>query len=192
MSSDVKKRIFTAVKAAMAVALLAEVSLGAWVRHSNWPSPDSVDLPAKADVIVVLGGGGEERVRMAYRLFSEGRAKQVLVTGDGGLIVSSLKKSGVPDAALIHESQASTTYENAVYVKPMLDKLGAKTAILVTSWSHAQRAERIFRRLIPEIHFFPAFEKRPAGELSPWEKDSQERERRAALYCFVRYGIWCF
>ena len=180
------------LKAFVLSLLVLAVGLGLWVRHGDWPNPSPEVLPMKADALVVLGGGGQERVREACRLYKEGRAGQVIVTGDGGLIIDPLKKGGIPESALIHETQASTTVENAVYVKPIMEKLGARNVILVTSWSHARRAERIFESMIPGVHFYTSFEKRPEGELQAWDKETQQRERRAALYCLVRYGIWCF
>lgn len=184
--------MFRILKALALLGLLGAVSLGLWVRHADWPNPKAEALPAKMDVMVVLGGGGQERVREACRLYKEGRATQVIVTGDGGLIMTPLIKGGIPESALIYEPHATTTLENAEYVKPLLEKLSAKSVILVTSWTHARRAERIFASLMPTMRFYTAFEKRPVGELPIWEKESQQRERRAALYCLVRHGIWCF
>jgi uncharacterized SAM-binding protein YcdF (DUF218 family) len=166
--------------------------LWGWISWADWPDPGMASLPATADAIVVLGGGGEERVRETCRLFKEKRSEKVIVTGDGGLIVASLLKCGVPAASIVHETAASSTIENARNVKPLLMQLQAKSAILVTTWTHARRAQRIFENEIPGLGFSAAYEQRPAQELNEWQADEQRRERIASIYCLLRHGIWCF
>ncbi len=163
----------------------------AWIEWSDWPNPSPDPLPAKADIIVVLGGGHVERPNQALRLYQEGRAVRIIVTGDGGSIFTSLLRQGVPESVLVHETKATSTVENAEKVKPLLEGLHVKTAILVTTWSHAQRSKKVFQRVIPDVEFFCSFEKRPQV-LSPWEVAGQWRERLAAIYYFIAHGIWCF
>lgn len=173
----------------LVIACLA--TLSQWIAFADWPNPAATPLPAKTDVIVVLGGGGEERVRLTCKLYQEGRAPKVLVTGDGGLIISGLRSGGIPETALIHETEATSTIENARYAKPLLHQLNARSVILVTTWFHAQRAQRIFQREMPGITFSVAFEPRTLP-LSPFDAGDQRRERIAAFYYLLRYGVWCF
>jgi uncharacterized SAM-binding protein YcdF (DUF218 family) len=165
--------------------------LSSWVLWGDWPNPTPDELPARADVIVVLGGGAQERPRQAWKLLQEGRAEKVIVSGDGGIIVNHLLKLGTPQTALIHETEATSTLENARKTRPLLAGMKATTAVLVTTWSHARRAKRTFEREIPEVRFYSSFEPRPQ-KLNDWDKASQQTERYAALYFFFFRGLWCF
>lgn len=165
--------------------------LSSWILWGDWPNPSPDELPAHADVIVVLGGGAQERPRQAWKLYQERRSEKILVSGDGGHIVNHLRKLGIPPGALIHETEATSTLENARKTRPLLAGMKAKTAILVTTWSHARRARCLFEREVPGVRFYNSFESRPAS-LNYWDKASQQTERYAALYLFFFRGRWCF
>jgi len=166
--------------------------VASWLLWGDWPNPTPDESPVRADVIVVLGGGALERPRQAWKLFQEGRADRVIVTGDGGSIVNELLRLGMPETALIHETEAMSTLENAERTRPLLEGIRAKTAILVTTWSHAIRARRVFERVIPEVQFYSSSEPKPSEPLNQWQKGEQRHERVAALYCLLFKGIWCF
>ena len=67
----------------------------------------------KADVMVVLGGGGTERPERAAELFKQGEAPKILVSGNGDCrwIGQFLETQGVPSAAITLESRSNTTRE---------------------------------------------------------------------------------
>lgn len=178
-------------KAKVALGLTLCLAGFAWVLWADWPNPRPDPIPHQVDVIVVLGGGAKERPVHAMKLFKEGRAPKVIVTGDGDIIVNELLAQGMPKEALIHEKAATSTVENAKNTLPLLSKMGAKSAVLVTTWTHARRAHRIFEKYIPGIKFYSSFIPSPA-ELNYYEEISQRRERLAALYCLVVHGVWCF
>lgn len=190
MSAVKSKRIVAGLVFFLAAAVIFSV-ISSWLMWGDWPNPTSDELPRRADVIVVLGGGALERPRQAWKLFREGRADRVIVTGDGGSIVDELLHLGMPEAALIHETEASSTLENAEKTIPLLERMKARTAILVTTWSHANRARRIFERKIPGVEFYIAFEQKPEV-MSESDRGYQRRERLAALYYLLFKGIWCF
>ena len=172
-------------------AAAAVFSLAVWVAWGDWPNPVADPLPAKADGVVVLGGGHEERPRQAMKLYEEGRAPWILVTGDGGIIVSDLTKRGLPPPALRHETEAKSTWENAQFSRPLLEAEGARSVILVTTWFHAQRAKRIFEEQYPNFAVSVSFEPRPLV-LTQWDAACQRRERLAALHHLFVHGLWCF
>jgi len=134
----------------------------------------------KADVIVVLGGFSKDRVAEAVRLFEHGHAPKILVTGDEGGIVKDLLAKGIPEKAIIHENAARSTCENAEFSRPMLDAMGAKRAIIVTSWYHAGRALRIFQHLVPGDEFTIAYVP---------ECDSSEKENDAKMAAREKFAI---
>jgi uncharacterized SAM-binding protein YcdF (DUF218 family) len=111
----------------------------------------------KADAAVVLGGTSKDRIILASRLHRDGLANQIVVTGDLGEIVKALRDDGMPASALIHESKATSTVENAMFSKPLLEQIRAKNVIIVTSWYHAGRAQRVFQFVCPDINFSVAY-----------------------------------
>ncbi len=113
------------------------------------------DPPAQADVIVVLGGDGPPRALQAATLWHEGKAPLVLVTGYGDcdFIRDVLVRSGVDVAAISTECLSLSTWENATFAQPILTEMGAKRAILVTSWFHSRRAVKRFRFVMPQIQW---------------------------------------
>jgi uncharacterized SAM-binding protein YcdF (DUF218 family) len=123
---------------------------------------------APADAIVVLGGGimpatpprrspelsdAGDRVFEAARLWREGRAPLVVACGgslDGAPpeasdIAALLRFLGVAPSAILEDLRSRTTRENAVEARNLLDPLGGKRILLVTSALHMPRAAALFR-----------------------------------------------
>ena len=180
-----------------AVARLAVVSglmmacLLWWIGWGSWPNPELQKLPWKPDVILVLGGGNDERPREALRLSREYPEVPFVVTGDSGIMLAPLLKAGISKSNIHHEQAATSTVENAKFTDPILKKLGAQRVVLVTNWFHAQRSLAVFRRHQPGREFAAAFEPRP-NKMSNWHRYASRRERLAALVYLVRDGIWSF
>ena len=131
----------------------------------------AVDKTPSADAIVVLGGAvgparpprvaadlseGADRVLHAARLFRAKKAPLVVVTGGAGPaggedapesrdMADLLVEWGVPRGAIVEESSALDTHENAVETKRLLDARGLKQVLLVTSALHMPRALATFR-----------------------------------------------
>lgn len=132
-----------------------------------------LDAPI-ADAIVVLGGATREgipprptnevteagdRLIYAARLWKAGAAPLVLVTGgavgvqgpagkpESDAMADILGVLGVPPDAILLESEARNTFENALYSGPILAEAGAETILLVTSAVHMPRAAAIFRTM---------------------------------------------
>ena len=117
--------------------------------------------PAKADAIVLLGGGSRERPERAAELFKEQAAPRVIVSGFGDCEINRrlLVAAGVPARVIEVESRSKTTRENARFTAPLLRQGKLKRVILVTSWYHSRRALRCFEHYVPEIEFYsrPAY-----------------------------------
>lgn len=109
----------------------------------------------KADAIIVLGGEPLARPKQAALLYKQGVAEKVFVSGVGDSARNRqiLIQSGVPVSAITMEPRASTTYQNAKMLKPMLESAGVRSALIVTSPFHTRRALACFRKVIPEIRF---------------------------------------
>jgi uncharacterized SAM-binding protein YcdF (DUF218 family) len=129
------------------------------------PAKPASELPT-AGVIVVLGGGiggpvpplrpypdmnsASDRIWHAARLYHAGKAPKILLSGgqalpnsagdDASAMAGLLKDFGVPVEALILEKQSRTTSENARETTIILNKLGIRRVLLVTSALHMPRA----------------------------------------------------
>jgi uncharacterized SAM-binding protein YcdF (DUF218 family) len=110
----------------------------------------------KADVLLVLGGGFNERPERAAELFKEGVAPRVLVSGFGDCkqSVQLLEKTGVPADVITEEGNSRNTLENAKFSIPLLRHMGAHEVVIVTSWYHTRRAMACFEHFAPEIKFY--------------------------------------
>lgn len=112
------------------------------------------DKLEKADVIVVLGGDGNgERVAEGVKLFKQGYAPKILMSGGPVLwhLTSAdwMKKQAVEEGValknILLEKRSMSTLDNARLSLPILKKIGAKRVIIVTSPTHTKRAAAVFR-----------------------------------------------
>ena len=165
------------------------MALAVITQWGDWPSAELDILPAHVDAIVALGGGQDDRAQAAVALLERGISDIVVVTGDGNLIVNYLRAHGVRDSQIIQEPNATSTLENAALVSPILHSRKARDVAIVTSWFHTRRAKTVFAKAMPGINFYVVSEMRPAT-LREWDRQAQRRERYAAIYYFLRYGIW--
>lgn len=141
------------------------------VRSLEWQNIPTTPLPT-ADAIVVLGGAtkaafpprpapdlSEEGDRVFYgaQLYREGKAPIVIASGgriewkgsgppESGDMAVILETLGVPKEAIIEEPRSLNTYENALYVRQILQEKGIKRVLLVTSAMHMPRSLLIFKR----------------------------------------------
>ncbi len=152
--------------------------------------------PVHGDVIVVLGGGTDQgRPEWAAKLFKEGEAPIVLVSGygDDQLTVRLLRQNGVPHEAIQVENASTSTLENALYSTRMLREMGARRVIIVTSWYHSRRALACFRHVAPDLQFYS----RPSYSFyarSEWDRQDTRGHIRTEyvklLAYWPLYGVW--
>lgn len=115
----------------------------------------------KGEILVVLGSEtnadiiGESsywRSVYAVRAWREGWVRHIVVSGAGDTDVpiairmkEFLTAQGIPEQAITAETRSSSTRENALFVKPILEGLPGRR-ILLSSDFHTYRSIRIFRR----------------------------------------------
>lgn len=134
-----------------------------------------------ADCIVVLGGAtlpktpprptvqvsrAGDRVLYAAELFRQGKAPLIICSGKamGGAgqrpaaedMAELLEMLGIPEQAILTETQSGTTYQHTIYLPPLLRQRGFKRVLLVTSAMHMPRTMLVFRKQCPDIDFVPA------------------------------------
>jgi uncharacterized SAM-binding protein YcdF (DUF218 family) len=157
--------------------------------ESRYPDIPVASLPS-ADAVVVLGGavrppearGGlvdlgssADRVWQAARLYKAGKAPLVVLSGgsDPAYSVMSeaeamqvfLRDLGVPDKAMLLETESRNTQQNAENTTRLLRARGIHRILLVTSALHMERALRQFEGRGLEV--IPAATDREAGAPPP-------------------------
>ncbi len=149
-----------------------------------------------AQTLIVLGGGGQDRLDRAAGLFREGRASSIIVSGAGdcdenrnGLI---WPRQVLRAYHVIETEKAShTTKQNAEFTVRLLRARGIKSAIIVTSWYHSRRALACFQKFGQGIQFYSA----PAGRTSVsfWPDKNEIRlayhEYPKLAWYWVRYRV---
>jgi uncharacterized SAM-binding protein YcdF (DUF218 family) len=127
-----------------------------------------------ADAIVVLGGAvagrhpprrpslglhdASSRIWHAADLYRAGKAKWIVVAAGGEResereqveaegIAEMLTTLGVPASAIHLDRDSRNTRENAANTRAIVQRLGAKRVLLVTSAQHMERASRTFAKV---------------------------------------------
>ncbi|MGQ0736664.1 MAG: ElyC/SanA/YdcF family protein, partial [Acidobacteriota bacterium] len=168
--SRARRRGFEAAAAAVVVyALLFQTPLVWW-----FAEPLRLDAPPqRADVVAVFaagvgesgeaGGGHQERVKHAVDLYKAGMAPRMIFSSgyvfafrEAEVMKALAMASGVPEAAIVLEQDASNTREMAERVGAIMAHEGWRTALLVSSPYHMQRAVKTWRRLSPATSVVPA------------------------------------
>ena len=123
------------------------------------------------DVVILLGGLGDERVAMetgqpafndnverliaTHRLLADGRARFAIVSGgpenaelaeysEAHVLARQLAAWGIDPSVVILEDQARNTRENAVYSQRIVEERGFQKVLVVTSAFHMRRAAECF------------------------------------------------
>jgi uncharacterized SAM-binding protein YcdF (DUF218 family) len=149
---------------AWVLAALACLVLAAWIFRAPlltgladaWVVNDPV---AKADAIVILGGGLENRPFAAAKLFHDGIASTILYTDvrlspaeEMGITLPEkeqtrriLLSNNVPETAMtVIGSHVANTYDESRAVRAWIEKTGAKSIIIPTDPFHTRRVRWVF------------------------------------------------
>ncbi|MFZ3341629.1 MAG: YdcF family protein [Terriglobales bacterium] len=146
----------------------------------------STETPSrKADVIVIFGAAQyagrpspvyRARLDHGYELYAEGWAPIIITTGgagldpefsEGGVGRDYLSRRGVPEQALIAETQGSDTAQSAERVANIMRVNGMHRCIAVSDAYHVFRIRALLEREGVEVEVAPRPESRP---LSRWER----------------------
>lgn len=160
----VARRAFRIAWGAMALLFLLEFALGLFGvprRISSWFTGADIELSGRADVIVVLGGGGIPSESGLMRCYC---AAELATAQTNALVVVALPADGEPGAAHVGrmkdelvmrgvsverirmEHEGRHTREQALKVREMLPDMVDSTVAVVSSPSHIRRAVLCFRK----------------------------------------------
>jgi uncharacterized SAM-binding protein YcdF (DUF218 family) len=140
----------------------------------------SAEIPTKkADVIVVFGAAEyvghpspvfRARLDHGYELFQQGMAPVVITTGgsaqdpdfsEGGVGRDYLLRRGVPEQALIAETQGSDTAQSAARVANIMRANGMHSCIAVSDSYHVFRIRALLEHEGVQVELAPRPESRP-------------------------------
>lgn len=160
----------------IAALLLLWLGSNRWVSYAlarslEWQYLPEQNIPT-ADAMIILGGGTEpalfprpevevnaagDRILYGARLYKQGKAPNILVSGGNITFLSEttttpasdmadlLRLTGIPDSAIWIQGNSENTHDDAVLSARMLKERGIKRAILVTSAMHMPRSVALFQ-----------------------------------------------
>lgn len=133
------------------IVAIIVVGFGLFLGLGFYLSPQK--QPIKSDVIVVVSGGQTtSRAERGIELYKQGYAPKIIFSGaaldDGPSNAFAMRdqaiESGVPAWDIAIDEKSQNTFENAENSKRIIDELGGKKIILVTSPYHQRRANQTF------------------------------------------------
>ncbi|MGG1514972.1 YdcF family protein [Paenibacillus oryzisoli] len=177
----------------------AFILLVAWIVFIQWKVQFGVQqpLPKQVDVGIVLGAslrqdtpspGLQERLDLAVDLYRQGRFKQVIVSGgldhNGSKLTEAegmrnyLVSKGVPEKQILLEPRATSTYENLLFSKQIMQENGLVSSIIVTHRYHSARSldiaetiglqQPVVSSIRSEVLFMPYHDTRETLAYTKW------------------------
>lgn len=134
------------------------------------------ETPKESDVIIVPEGEiTEERANRAVQLLQDGysRSDKIIASPLDAINEQYYLGAGAHEDQLINESEATTTYENAVNTLALMDKEGYDSAIVTTSDYHMLRTKMVYDRVNKQYDFdltYVAAYHEVGGELVTWQE----------------------
>lgn len=145
--------------------------------------------PVPADVIIMLGGDDRGRLEKAAELYHAGYADYVMISPIMSEFYSQSREFanalGIPDDAIIEETEATSTYTNAVLTLELMEEFGFESALVVTSDFHMKRSRLSFERVNAD-----RFELTYVAALSENGEKWHERSYARLLWSKEFYKIW--
>ncbi len=164
------------------------------IRRQMW-----TDETRPSDVIVVLGAAEyagrpspvfRARLDHALNLYHRGVAPMMITTGgkgedpqysEGGVGRKYLIEHGVPDEAIIAETQSDNTDESTERVAAIMQKNGMKSCVVVSDGYHLYRAKQMLGRYGVQVYGAPRPQFRPR---SRWQRTT------LVLREVLSYTLW--
>jgi uncharacterized SAM-binding protein YcdF (DUF218 family) len=188
--------------AGLVVAVLIS-RLGRWLEAP-------AQAPSAADVILVLGGGGGNRIVTGLNLYQQGMAPRLLLSGAEAnhhagyhdpidWRADLLVKAGVPRASILLDRTSRNTWEEAVNALELMRAAGWHHVIVVSDPTHMRRLSWTWHQASKEADVSFVLVSAPAAGWNGegWWRD--EASRRNALielakifYYYIVHNQWFF
>ncbi len=164
------------------------------------------DALHSTDAIVILSGGGSERLEYGAKLVNEKATRQVILTETGELTKAgtpvtvsnrsllSSEYSIIQDNVTFTRQTSSNTYEEAQAVAELMGQKGWSSLIVVTDSFHSRRTSLIFRRVMQseKIQVYVQPVDVPDYWYDPWLWWMTPESRKATLLEFSKIIAYYF
>jgi uncharacterized SAM-binding protein YcdF (DUF218 family) len=197
-------------KVLLAILVAAQVSvvmlaIGAWYNVGRYLDVSSA--PQQADAILVMGGegGAFARTRHAVRLYEEGYAPVVVLSGGSlagaGIACTSTALSleaatalGLPEAAILLAPEAQSTLDEARNVRALAEQEGWRSLLLVTDRFHTRRSQQTMVALLPDAVIRASAPDDPLYNVTRWWANERSlvlsvNEIMKLGFYWIEYGI---
>ncbi len=147
------------------------------------------------DSLIVLGGDNNgERVDRAVRLYRQGYARELLLSGGPlawGLTAAQWMKRqalslGVPAGAIRLEDESESTIDNAKMSLALLNGK-VRSVALVTSPTHSRRAKKVFSKVFSKagikVYSYPVLPAESRFKVSRWW--TRHEDTQAVMWEYV-------
>jgi uncharacterized SAM-binding protein YcdF (DUF218 family) len=123
----------------------------------------AVPRAARYDAALILGCPAERdgtpslcercRVKSAVRLYRRGVVHKLIFSGgaahsphvEADVMADLAVRRGVPESDVVREGRALTTWQNVRFARALLDDVGAKSTLVISTADHLPRSRRIAR-----------------------------------------------
>ncbi len=178
------------------ILVLILLSIGSWLFYKESQQILSSKINSwtkdyEADCAVVLTGGNS-RVREGVDALYQGRVKKLIISGvyQGAawkeIFPQWIYYGDIDANNIILEKRSATTYGNAQQTLPLVEALGCRDLLLITSRLHLYRSFKIFNKYYPDNIFI-----QPVAVVS----DSYKPKVGAVLFESLKslfYSLWAY
>lgn len=185
--------------ALLAASVLAIVTARLWLPAiGNWlVRPSQLN---QADAIVVLSGGGPERLTHGITLYQQDLAPELWYTGDapiptmtsftdGQFARQFAIEQGVP-AEAIHLLETTSTREDGQQIAAAVRQRGLRRLLIVTNWYHSRRALCVVRQQLADSGVTVYYDPPPALTYGPDNWWQQENGLVAVINELIKFGFY--
>jgi len=200
-----KRGLFTALYAVFILAFLLVSTAKSWLPIVGHWFLFQTKI-AKADVIVVMAGGGPERLCHGMELYKRGLAPELWYTGDkplearsdfmdSELALNFVMRQGMPRDK-IRLLPSTSTFEDGKAITALMKEEKIKSIIIVTSWYHTRRVANVLRYWLADTNIAVYVSSSTNLPFTPdnWWRDEEglvsvvNETIKTALY-WRRYGL---
>ncbi|KGP74578.1 YdcF family protein [Pontibacillus yanchengensis] len=146
--------------------------------------------PQKSEAIIVLSGN-DGRLEHAVKLYQKGYGEKIILTNatEPTTTIEEAIKLGIPEEVILEENKATSTYENALFSKDIMEKRDITSAVVVTSDYHTLRSRYTFETIFSSTDMNLSYAVAP----SPFETSGKmnEYDKRIVLSEYTKLtGYW--
>ncbi|NEW06441.1 YdcF family protein [Paenibacillus sp. SYP-B3998] len=194
------RRLLVNLRRLVQCLLILFLLFAGWIVFIQWKvqRAPQMALPGQVDVGIVLGAslrkdlpspGLQERLDLAIKLYNQGKFQRLIVSGgldhNGSKLTEAegmrnyLVKKGIPPGSILLEPKATSTYENLLFSKQIMDEQGLVSSIIMTHEFHSSRSLNIAETIGLEqplvsstksdVLFMPYHEARETLAYTKWE-----------------------